>query len=540
MIHPTRRFRGRVTAIVLVLAAALAGSSSAAEKHAQGKLSWALHAVASEAERGQAVRAQGRRYVREADERVVAVAELQPGARVEDIEAAVRREGGSIEAVAERWGWVKLAAPPLSLRRLAGHPAVRRLRTPHYPASKAVTSEGAAFIHAPEFVARTGFDGAGVTVAVLDASFKGLSEAIGSELPADTEVSEWVSGKLSEFDSPHGTACLEIVHDVAPGARLLALGFDDGVTYVNALETIMERRIPVVSHSIGFDNFYPPDGQSPFSKNVDILSRGGVLFVTAAGNEADNYYRGGYADADGDGLIEFAGGTEFLPIGVVAGGSGVVLRWDDPYGGSSHDYDLYIVKAEFRSNPSFEEGNPAIVASAQDEQNGSGDPVEYLSVKVDEEQVLYAVIRRDPATAVNTSQKLTLWAEASVHPDFRTAAGSLTVPADATGALSVGAVNLEGALEGFSSRGPTDDGRVKPDLAGPDRVTTAAYGDPFAGTSAATPHVAGAAALLLSQRPEDGVAALRQRLEKATASGGESARKNNDTGFGALDLNRVQ
>jgi subtilisin family serine protease len=72
---------------------------------------------------------------------------------------------------------------------------------------------------------------------------------------------------------------------------------------------------------------------------------------------------------------------------------------------------------------------------------------------------------------------------------------------------------------------------------GPDRVATVSFGAEFPGTSAATPHVAGAAALILSRNPGLSASALRLALERATTSGG--ARKNNDNGFGLIDLSRA-
>ena len=69
------------------------------------------------------------------------------------------------------------------------------------------------------------------------------------------------------------------------------------------------------------------------------------------------------------------------------------------------------------------------------------------------------------------------------------------------GALTVGAVKWTGtALEPYSSQGPTDDGRAKPDLVGPTYVTSNPEWPGTAGTSAATAHVAGAAALLRQER----------------------------------------
>jgi len=93
-------------------------------------------------------------------------------------------------------------------------------------------------------------------------------------------------------------------------------------------------------------------------------------------------------------------------------------------------------------------------------------------------------------------------------------------------------------LEPFSSQGPTADNRPKPDVAAPDAVTTVSYGSPFYGTSAATPHAAGAAALILSHNPGFNVSALRSALQKATTSGGNS--RNNQVGYGLLDLSKAK
>jgi Ca2+-binding RTX toxin-like protein len=105
---------------------------------------------------------------------------------------------------------------------------------------------------------------------------------------------------------------------------------------------------------------------------------------------------------------------------------------------------------------------------------------------------------------------------------YGAASGSVLVPGDVADAITVGAVPWwdPSSLTTASGRGPTADGRSKPDLVAPSGITTSL--GVFGGTSAATPHVAGIAALLFDAYPATPSQAmadlLRSRAEPLGAS----------------------
>ncbi|UCH85097.1 MAG: S8 family peptidase [Candidatus Latescibacterota bacterium] len=116
--------------------------------------------------------------------------------------------------------------------------------------------------------------------------------------------------------------------------------------------------------------------------------------------------------------------------------------------------------------------------------------------------------------------------------------GTIIAPADADSAIAVGAVDVSGVIKEFSSRGPTADGRIKPDVVAQGQlVATLGWQEPpspaaGSGTSAATPLVSGAAALILQKHPDWSPIHVRDAL-RATAS--QTDTPDNVYGWGIID-----
>lgn len=117
-------------------------------------------------------------------------------------------------------------------------------------------------------------------------------------------------------------------------------------------------------------------------------------------------------------------------------------------------------------------------------------------------------------------------------PGFRT----LVTPGDAHSVITAGAEDSLGSITGFSSRGPTADGRLKPDLTAPGLdVCADANGSlgRLAGTSFATPLLAASAALVKQLHPALGPLALRDAMR---AQGSRRATPDSIGGWGRPDV----
>jgi hypothetical protein len=390
----------------------------------------------------------------------------------------------AVGAIPGGGGLIDVSASPARWAELAALPGVVHLGEPWRPHAKAVQSEGLDTLDLTAWDA-AGLTGRGVTVAVIDVGFSGWDQAAEELPPSQVSLVYGEAGGDS-----HGAAVAEVILDVAPEVELRLYRVTSAAEFIEALTLAEQDGVDLVCASLGFDNVWHADGGSPMSLAVDRLHDAGVAYVAAAGNEVGRYAAGVLSDADGDGWLTL-GGAERVYLNDSGSLASVSLRWDEPFGAAAVDLALHV-----------EDGGVACGVS-DEAQRGAGDPFEAAScVGV---SLASARVRQ---VGGGSAEGLMAWiySPGGVGGVELATSGTLTLPADARGALSVGALPVgDDTPAAYSSQGPTDDGRLKPELVGPSGVSTLSFGaGGFEGSSAATPHVAGLVALWIDRARRDG------------------------------------
>ena len=375
-----------------------------------------------------------------------------------------------------------------------------------------------------------GITGKGVKVGIIDTGFIDYAQQLGAATVTARSFrdDELLADSPASADTVHGTACAEIVHEMAPDAALFLAATDTTGSFLAAVQwLIKDVHVSIITTSLGFYGDYPTDGSSDQARAVDMAKAAGVFFVKSAGNLATMHYGAAFIDTDKNGFHDFpsAATKNGMAVRLTSDPFEIFLNWDD-WQRPHINYDLFLMNSAGRE----------AARSDTDQARTGKRPVEHITGTLPAGTYTLKIKKvnaQDPDVPLNIIIR-------GGTPELATPDGSITVPGDARGAVAVAAINVRtDGVESFSSHGPTLDGRAKPEMGAPDNVMSRAYASvgvtAFLGTSAAAPHIGGAAALykqaVPNATPDAILAFLRQHAAMPQGTSGA-----NISGSGRLAL----
>lgn len=431
--------------------------------------------------------------------------------------------GGNVVNDFPQYQAVRAAVPLENIENLAARNEVKFIQPAVRAVNNNVDSEGDYTHQAVNARSTFGVNGNGLAIGVLSDSVDYLNS---SQIAGKVTV---LAGQSGEPDTGEGTAMLEIVNDLAPGAQLyFATGASGEANFANNIQQLQAAGCNII---VDDESYYD---ESPFqdgivAQAVNSVTANGVLFFSSAGNAGNqddgtsgtwegDFVDGGQAPAGLEsGRVHSFGSANYDTV-LGPGPGGPELRadlfWSDPLGASSNDYDLFIID----STGSY------VVASSTNPQTGTQDPYESVGTVSNGEFIV--IVKYSGAGRflhLSTGRgELSIGTQGSTRGhDCATNAFDVAATSALNSypyAFSGGAAN---PVETFSSDGPRRvffqaDGtpitpgnfsstggvvRQKPDITAADGATTdfpSGGLNPFFGTSCAAPHAAAIAALLES------------------------------------------
>ena len=400
--------------------------------------------------------------------------------------------------------------------------------TPPKVYSGSMTSQGDSELKTDLVRAQTGANGGGIKIGIISDGVDHLSSSVASgDLPSNVTVLSNTQG------GDEGTAMLEIVYDLAPGAKLY---FHDcgssTLDFNNAVDALVKAGCNVICDDIGWltEPFFE-DGV--VAKHINsVLTSKNIIYVSSAGNAGGNHYQGPFVNA-GSGYADFRNGSgddnKYLYCNMPAGSSiTVIMEWNDRFGSSSNDYDLFLYNLS-NMNLSTHAG---LLSYSADTQDGNDNPLEaFTYTNTTGNNLNAAIVARADGAASKTLEIFTYCdGNSSMYTDNTVTADSIFGHAAVPAVIACGALDASSpdTIEDFSSCGPVTmigSTRQKPDICGIDGVYVTGVGgfpSPFYGTSAAAPHIAAVAALLESRFPSMKAAKIKQLILGNTADLGNT------------------
>jgi len=416
------------------------------------------------------------------------------------------------------------------------------------------------------FAARGAFhiDGTGVKIGVLSDGVRNLaaSQARGDLGPVTVIGPPAPCPATNTCDE--GTAMLEIVHDLAPGAGLFfASAFVGITTFADNIRALRAAGCDIIVDDVFYFVETPfQEGQLATTNTnggvviqaVNDVAADGAMYFSSAGNSGNlndgtaGVWEGDFVDggAAGPTARTHSFGAQAFDV-LTAAGIVNNLYWSDPLGASSNDYDLFRLNA----------AGTAVLAASMNPQNGIQDPYEQVSAgAAGNRLVVVKVAGEGRFLHLNSNRgRLSIATVGQTHGHSAAANGFGVAATPAAGAFPQ-AFTSANVVEAFSSDGPrqvfyqasgaahtpgnvSSTGgviRQKPDITAADGVSVTGVGgfpSTFFGTSAAAPHAAAIAGLIKAANSALTPAQIRSILT-STAIDIEAPGVDRDSGAGIV------
>ncbi len=435
-----------------------------------------------------------------------------------------------------------------------------------------VVSQGDEAMRANIARARFGVDGTGITVGTLSDSYNCLggasTDVANGELPAGIIV---LDDSICPNGSDEGRAMMQLIADVAPGSdQVFHTAFGGQANFAQGILDLADAGADIIVDDVIY--FAEPMFQDGIiAQAVDRVVGNGVAYFSSAGNQSRQSYEApfnpsgiqitiGGAPAGEAHDFDPGSGEDIFQHVTIPGDATLIVsfQWDSPYfsvsggAGARNDIDIYVVNA---SRTSIVTGSAA--------PNIGGDPEEILiftnpdPFAQDYNIMITNFDGPDPGLL-----KYVIFNTSIAINEYDTASGTAYGHSNAVGAEAVAAAFFAdtpefgtdpAVVESFSSAGgvpilfdisgdrkSSPEIRFKPEITAPDGTNTTFFGvriqdndnfPNFFGTSAAAPHAAAAAALLLEADPSLLPSEVYAALEQTALDMDDPLTTGFDTGF---------
>jgi subtilisin family serine protease len=456
-----------------------------------------------------------------------------------------------------------------------------------------VRSQGDRALAADRARSLFGVTGAGVSVVTFSDSFdrtlvryttNAATDIARGDLPADVSVSlESLLAPSATIDE--GRAMMQIIADIAPNAQqIFHSAFMGQARFAASIEALAGQGVDIMVDDVVYP-LQPMFQDGIISQAIDKAAASGVTYFSAAGNQGRKSYEAPFVPSGFAGLRSgefhaFADGVVFQEIEIPVGKQGrFILQWDEPFAstqigsaGAQNDVDFYLL-----------DSNANILRAGIEDNILRGDPIEWFDYRnrgdIDTnsdsqpDTRFYLAIEHVAGNPPNLVKHVITGDDVRII-SFVTNSPTVYGHAAAAGAIAVGSVAYFNTpafdrlpvRSIFSSTGGVPilfdvNGtrftepviRLKPDILAPTGVNTTFFGSDsdgdgfpnFSGTSAAAPHAAAVAALMLEQRPTLTPAAIRAIMQQTALDMDDDDTPGFDTGFdsatgyGLLQAERV-